>query len=328
MQRFRNILVLYQGWVGDEATLDRAIVLARDNGADLTLATAVKPPRAPMLAPLAPTPPGTPTPYASLVKERQRHLRRLAAGIRPGNFRIHCQVLAGRPEEEIIRLAREKRIDLVMMTANHESVLGTRTAGNLAVRCMHHAPCPVWVSHPVWHCDVNRVVAAVDLDGPEATPSPLDTQILETAATLARQRNGHLDILHAWELRGADLETIRSETTHDIRERLLRRASSACTRAMAQLCTAVDLDGVKTEVHLLRGAAADTIARFANHRQVDLIVMGIGRTGLAAFLFGNPAEHVLERAWASVLTIKRPDPASLRQNSLRQWNPPRMAAAP
>ena len=42
MHRFKNILVIYNGQVGDEATLDRATALARRNAARLTVVEAMK----------------------------------------------------------------------------------------------------------------------------------------------------------------------------------------------------------------------------------------------------------------------------------------------
>ncbi|MGH6945722.1 MAG: universal stress protein [Kiloniellales bacterium] len=305
MQRFKNILVLYQGRIGDEETLDHAITLARDNGAALTLATALKLPVGPARAILSPSSPDVRRHYACLIDERLRHLQRLAAGIRPGNFPIHCKALAGRPNEEVIRVIRRDRIDLTMMTADYETVLGAIAFGSLSIQLMRNAPCPVWVFRPGRDGEAGSVLATVDPAGPDVAPSPLDIHILNVAAALARRRNGHLDILHAWELKGADLQTSRSEITDEITERLLCRGSSACARALAQLCTAVDLDGLETEIHLPRGAAPAEIARFASCRPVDIIVMGVARTGFAASLFGNTAEDVLQRVSASVLTVKQ-----------------------
>lgn len=306
VQRFRNILVLYQGWLGDEATLDRAVAVARDNGADLTLATIVRPSREPRRTVLPLAPPEAAALRKALVEEKLRHLQRLAAGIPAGNFRIHCRVLDGPPAGEVRRLVRQEHIDLVMMTADYASLLGAVAFGSVAVDCMRKASCPIWLSPARGQSEPGRVVAAVD-PGAGGEPSPLAVEVLDTAATLARQRGARLDILHAWDLDGADLETSRSEIDEAIRSRLLGRATTACGGAVARLCAAVDLGTVPTEVHLARGHPVDAIARFASERNVELIVMGAARrAGLAAALFRSPAEKLVERVSASVLTLRRP----------------------
>ncbi len=309
MQRFRNILLLYQGWLGDEATLDRAIALARDNGADLTLATVVQPSREPRRTVLPPSPAEAAAWRRALAAEKLRHLQRLAAGIPAGNFRVHCRALVGQPADQVRRLIREDRIDLVMMTADYASLLGALAFGSLAIDCMCRTPCPVWLSPSRGDGPAGGVVAAVNPARGETDPAPLDIEILETAAALARQRSGRLDILHAWDLEGADLDTSRSEINETIRERLHSRATSACRGAIGRLCAAVDLSRLDTEVHLTRGEAVEAIARFARDRESDLIVMGAGpRSGLAAALFRNPAVKLVERVSTSVLTLRPPRP--------------------
>ncbi len=67
------------------------------------------------------------------------------------------------------------------------------------------------------------------------------------------------------------------------------------------------IGGVPFEQHLLRGIAADEIARFAEKYDVDLIVIGThGRTGLRRLLMGSVAESVVRHAKCPVLAVKHP----------------------
>lgn len=60
------------------------------------------------------------------------------------------------------------------------------------------------------------------------------------------------------------------------------------------------------EVEVAMGPPADTIARVAQARTVDLIVMSThGRTGLQHVLLGSVAERVVRLAPCPVLTIKQ-----------------------
>lgn len=309
MNQFKSILLLYQGRVGDEDMLDCAVALARENGACLTLATAIEPPAGALRALMPMSIQTLPTHYGCVIEEKKRHLSRLAAGIRQGNALIDCEVIPGRPDNETLRVIDNKGIDLVMMTADYETVIGAKAFGSLAIQLIRKAPCPVWCFRPRRSAETGNVLAAVSSENAEAEPLSLDLQILEVAAALARQRNGRLDILRAWELSGPNLSTIRSETTSEIRGRLLSNESRTAACAVARLCAAVDLDDLDIRVHLPRGDPPIEITQFARDRPVDVIVMGIIRSGIAAALLGNVAEEVSHISSTSVLTIKELDPS-------------------
>ena len=319
MSQFKRILLLYQGRVGDEDMLDCAIALARENGACLTLATAIEPPAGALRALMPMSIQTLPMPYGCLIEETSRHLSRLAAGIPHGNALINCEVIPGRPDEETLRVIDDKSIDLVMMTADYETVFGAKAFGSLAIQLMRKAPCPVWCFRPRRNDETGNVLAAVGSENGEAGPWSLDLQILEVAAALARQLNGRLDILRAWELSGSNLATFRSESTSEIRARLLSNESRMAASAVARLCAAVDLDGLDIRVHLPRGDPPLEISQFARQRPVDVIVMGIVQSGIAAALLGNAAEEVSQISSTSVLTIKElnPSPETGRASPLR-----------
>ena len=320
MNQFKRILLLYQGRVGDEHMLDYAIALARENGACLTLATAIAPPAGALRGLLPMSIQTLSMPNGCLIEETKRHLSRLAAGIRQGNSLINCEVIPGRPDDETLRVIDNHGIDLVMMTADYETVLGAKAFGSLAIQLMRKAPCPVWCFRPRQKDETGSVLAAVSSQNADTEPLALDLQILKVAAALARHRNGRLDILRAWELSGSDLSTIRSETTSAIRARLLNSESRTAASAVAQLCAAVDLNDLDTRVHLPRGDPPIEISQFTRRRPVDVIVMGIVRSGIAASLLGNAAEEVSQTASTSVLAIKESNPSSEtgRANGLHQ----------
>ncbi len=60
------------------------------------------------------------------------------------------------------------------------------------------------------------------------------------------------------------------------------------------------------EHHLISGAPADAIVRFAQQEGVDLIVMSThGRTGLRRVLMGSVSEAVVRHAHCPVLTLRQ-----------------------
>ncbi len=64
----------------------------------------------------------------------------------------------------------------------------------------------------------------------------------------------------------------------------------------------------KPEAFLRQGRPAEEIVRCAAECKASLIVLGThGRTGLSRALLGSVAEHVVRRAHASVLVVRKPD---------------------
>jgi len=69
---------------------------------------------------------------------------------------------------------------------------------------------------------------------------------------------------------------------------------------------------LRPEYALRIGAPSDEIVRYANDRDIDLIVMGThGRSGMPHMLLGSVAEHVLRSAPCPVLTVRPPGRASV-----------------
>jgi nucleotide-binding universal stress UspA family protein len=81
-------------------------------------------------------------------------------------------------------------------------------------------------------------------------------------------------------------------------------------RATANLEELVDhhLDGVRTEVRVTVGHAADTIVTEARDSGQDLVVMGKrGLSDLESILLGSVAEYVLRRSPVPALTVRGRD---------------------
>ncbi len=65
-------------------------------------------------------------------------------------------------------------------------------------------------------------------------------------------------------------------------------------------------DGVKVTRVFKEGAAVDTIAKYVDENDIDLVVVGThGRTGLIRMLLGSVAEGVVRKVKCAVLTIKK-----------------------
>ena len=290
MQRFKNILVVYNSAVGDEATLARAAAVARRNAARLTVTTVLEEPGA--------------DERNVVVEERRQHLERLIASIRHDGIQADTTVLVGTPFLEITRAVLRDGHDLVMMTAEGPLGLKRLLFGSTSMHLMRKCPCPVWVTRGLPR-SYTGILAAVDPSVATEERDRLNRTILALGSSLARLEQCELHVVHTWEFTGKDLDTSRSEITQEILNGLIRRNEAPRKERLDALLAEHDLGSVSHEIHLLQGQPELAIPELARKKEIELIVMGtICRTGVPGLFIGNTAETVLRLVDCAVLTVK------------------------
>ena len=117
---------------------------------------------------------------------------------------------------------------------------------------------------------------------------------------LAKAFGGKLHLLHVSEKASNDMATefplgLYESTEDAVRERLLK------------ILTPQEQTGLKPEFELRAGTPYFEIVRYAQDRNIDLIVMGThGRGGVAHMVMGSVAEKVVRKAPCPVLTVRHP----------------------
>ena len=305
MQRFKNILLLFGGDVGTDVVLTRAQELARSNSARLTLVEVVRRLPGDLMSTFVPLSRDERDLQERRVAERSTILERLAVSLRQDGVDVTVDVLRGIPFIEIIKKVIRDGHDLVVMTADSVTGLRKISFGSTSMHLMRKCPCPVWVMDSRAGPRFHRILATIDPPGTNVREDELDLKILQLASSLARTENCALDILHAWDLTGSDLQSSLSEISEKRMAEILAQNSAAHEAAVKELMGEVDFGGVEPNLHLPRGVPWEIIPRFAHDNAVDLIVMGtVTRTGIAGFFIGDTAEHVLQQVRCSVLTVK------------------------
>lgn len=305
MKRFKNILMLYNQSVGDDAALDRATALAKRNGARLTVLEVIE--RMPSLAaaPFGSSAAEQRDLQGRYFEERRALIERLIDPLRQQGVEVDGAVAQGKVFLAIVRAVLRDGFDLVVMTADSLRGLRSLTFGSNSMHVMRKCPCPVWVMKPKAARRFHRILAAVDPGPSDAPLNPLDIKILEMSSSLARMEDCHLDIANVWDYTGTDLDTSRSEIDDTIRERLITVNTAARKEALDRLLGEVDMENLDYEIHLPRGNPSLLIPELVEEKAVDLIVMGTATTsGIAGFLIGTTAEDVLRQVDCSVLTLK------------------------
>src|SRR6516162_1251403 len=124
------------------AALRKAIEMAKSNRAELLLVHVV--------SPIVPVPGDayiSPRMYDELAGSTraaaQKQLDKLAAQVKKARVKSRSFVLEGAPAEEIVRFAKGRRVDLIVMGTHGRAGLAKLFVGSVADRVVASASCPV-----------------------------------------------------------------------------------------------------------------------------------------------------------------------------------------
>ena len=313
MKRFSNILLIADAGTDHPAALERAITLAKNNQAALTVCAVVDAVPAEMQMAITAV---TPTELCDIaVTEKRDRLEEIVKDIAEDEMSIESKVLAGKPFIEIIRQVLGNGHDLVIKSAEGAVGLKNMLFGSTDMHLMRKCPCPVWIIKSTEHQQYRRILAAVDQDPEDAVKDVLNRQILEMSTSLALAEFSELHVVHAWRLFGestfrspriaisdAEVDAMVAEEASERRRWLDDLVNTYGAKADKDA-----VDYVNPQLHVIKGDAKHIVPTTAQELDVDLIVMGtVARTGIDGFFMGNTAESILTQLDCSVLTVKPP----------------------
>ena len=313
MKRFRNILLIVDEGTDYSAALKRAVTLARNNQALLSICTVLDavPGDMPMFITAV-----TPAELRDIaVSDKRDWLDEVVKSAPADGAFLESKVLVGKPFIEIIQQVLENDHDLIIKCAEDDGVPGRILFGSTDMHLLRKCPCPVWITKPKEHLRYRRILAAVDLDPEEAVKDALNRKILEMSTSLALTELSEVHIVHAWELLyEAILKSPRSGTLNAELDLMLEKEAIERESWLEDLVNnygAKDdkdaVDYVSPQLHVINGKAKAVIPRTARELDVDLIVMGtVARSGIRGFFMGNTAESILHQIDCSVLALKPP----------------------
>ena len=298
MKRFKNIL-LYAGMEQNGAAVNRAIKLAIENRAQLTMMDVVKPiPRAlGMLTDVV----ESEEMQRLVAADHREKLLAIASEYLDTDVAIDVTVASGDPATEIVRQVLAQKHDLVIKAVNGDAV--GRIFGSIARSLLRICPCPVWLLKPEIHGEFDVVLAAVDMEDLDDAHTNLNRSILELGHSVAQRENAKLHIVSAWDLWMES--ALRRRAGDEEIDAALEAHEAAVRRRLDDLLKPFQATHDSPEIHLRRGSPARIIRSVADEIEADLMVMGtVCRAGAAGFLIGNTAETVLGDITCSILALK------------------------
>jgi len=317
MKRFNQILCVITRPETSKAALDRAVTLAENNQARLTVVAVAEPISVGMGIP-----DGGPISkelQAAMISASAQDLE-LAIKNYQSRLEINTKVLVGVEFIEIIREVLRNGHDLVVKSVEQLDWLD-RLLASEDMHLLRKCPCPVWLIKPVAPKKYRKVLALVDVN--DAYPELelrsrrlLNQHIVELATSLAIADFAELHIMHAWEASGES--AMRGKFIHAPEEKVSayvdlvrRQRESNLDKLMTEVTGHLGLetlDYLKPKVHMVKGCGRKVIPQLAKEIDADLVVMGtVARTGIPGFIIGNTAESILHQIDCSVLAIKPVD---------------------
>ena len=316
MTIFRDILCVVDIREDCTAAINRAVTLAENNQASLTIIDVVYRTTAGIgMSDGGPN-------FADLqLAMEATHSEKLEALADPYRQRIpiKTQVRNGTRFLEIINQVLRHGHDLVIKVPEKLAWLD-RLFGSDDMNLLRLCPCPVWLVKPQADKSYKHILAAVDV-GDEYPPQELDSrhalnrQIVEMATSLAISEFAELHVVHAWHvrsesaMRGAYMYTTEEEIVAYVEQGRRRRVASL-DGLMREVTLQLGQDRasyLQPKTHLVKGWARKEIPAMAKQLAADVIVMGtVARTGVPGFIMGNTAETILNQIDCSVLAIKPP----------------------
>jgi nucleotide-binding universal stress UspA family protein len=297
--------------------LDRAVTLAENNQANLTVMTV-----APSISSVIGTPqdrPITTELQAASVESLKQELKNHVGPYRQ-RIEIETRVLVGTPFLEVIREVLRNSHDLVIKCPESLDWLD-RFLSSDDKHLLRKCPCPVWMLRPQVGESFDRILAAVDVDVNYPTKElktrqSLNEVVIELASSLAVSEFAELHVANAWEaigegaMRSGSLMHRSENEVNAYVEQVRRSYERQLDRLMEVVSSKLgrdEIDYVKPQLYMPKGPARKMIPELAKELQVDCVVMGtVARTGISGFFMGNTAETILDQLECSVLAIKPP----------------------
>ena len=213
---------------------------------------------------------------------------------------VETIVVTGTPDNELVREAEDRSVQLVVVGSHSHSGLKYVFLGDIAESVVRHAHCSVLVARP--HAATKRILAATDF-------SSESSAAVAIAAEHARLTGARLTVACSIE---RQMRVVREMTsfgaTYGFVEHEYEELRQRAQKRLADQLASVRADA---ETTVLEGKPAAAIVQAAVEIDAELVVVGAsGASGLKRMLLGSVAERVVRATPCSVLVARAARPQS------------------
>lgn len=314
MNRFENILYVLNDHIKEpSASLSRAVSLAKNNQADLTLLYVL--PKLSLSARSKEIGIDEQKIQKNVVEHEEANLHQLTASL-DGAFQAKTELRVGKKYIETIRAVKANNFDLVVKEADEFSWLD-RFLGSDDMHLLRKCPCPVWLMKKNEKPDYDHIMAAVDFDTEDEDSSndELNTMIMDLASSLSLSDFAALHVVNVYDVPNAGFISLWVEQPDKVERELYEYEYRLRKYKMDRLLNDLkhklgkeSYEYLSPRSRLVQGIPGRELPKVSTSIKADLVVMGtVARTGIAGVVIGNTAETVLSQLQCSVLAIKPKD---------------------
>ncbi len=203
----------------------------------------------------------------------------------------------GKPFLEIIKIAKEKDVDLMVIGTHGRAGVDRVILGSVAERVVRKAGCSVMVVRSKKYVGFKRIIVPIDF-------SDCSRKALEHSTATARAHNSKLTILHVYEESFIE-PYVRAANSEEEAEEIIKEIEQVNESKYDEFLNTIDLSGVEYEKLLKKGIPETEIVAIAMEQQANLIVMGThGRSGIKHILVGSTAEEVVRNVPCDIIVVK------------------------
>jgi nucleotide-binding universal stress UspA family protein len=213
-------------------------------------------------------------------------------------------VTTGRASDEIVRLAEENNIDLVITATRGRSGFKRFILGSVTEHLMKTLPCPLMslrgsVYEKTLAVDqgigLKKILVAVDF-------SPDSDHAYEYGVSLAQEFQSDLHLVHVI---APPLYKNLPKALLEERERLQTDLRKTLNEKLKEIIPGEAFNWCAPKTVLLAGQPYEELSKYAVVQDIDLIVLGVRGHGMVESLFvGSTTERVVRRAICPVLCVR------------------------
>lgn len=309
---FKKVLVPLDGTKPAEAILPYVSYLAKNLNIPAVLMTAVDSrltefvgPRYEIGDPATPQPAGKKAVPVNPELKASKYLEEMARRMRGAGLHAESEVIMGsNPAEEIVRAAERRQCNLITLSASSEHPAGQGILGGITTKLLYHSPIPIFIFRPPRSAPPTMPGSAsakliVPLDG-----SSFGETALAYAEQLAQKLSAEIALVQAIQepISFIPEPSLGITSIVPLQEVVVEKASEY----LKHIAEVHKIEGVKSQMHVLKGGPAQSIAEFARSSPQSVIVMtSHGHSALARWLIGSVTETVVRIADNPVLIIPR-----------------------
>ncbi len=239
---------------------------------------------------------GTPEFQAIVTAADERFTKIIPADA--GDIDLEFIVTAGKPAEELGRLAKELDASYLIVSAND---LTKKRLGSVAARCVRTVGCDVLIVRDWQGGDFGKIVVCTDF-------SKTSDRAVKRAALVAKSCGAELHILHvmyppsldewgkamdhAWDSNVSYEDECKAAVQAKMDDQLARNSEA--------------LEGVNFKTEILESEMPSMrITSHVVHIKADLVVMGThGNSGFSSHFIGTNTERLIQDAPVSVFAVR------------------------